>query len=109
MTPRQKKVLMEKLAHAADFNFNDTIEDEWGRFYGCYADDTAQTTYVWDPIDNDSDALRLAVKRLNWPFGGRAFDDAVTTLFAVGKLPKDPHAATRLGICYAVINSKEHK
>ncbi len=66
---------------------------------------------AWDPLKDDGDALRLAVKVLNWPNGGRAFIDAVICLSAVGKLPVDPYAATRYAIVFAVvqavINSKQ--
>ena len=55
----------------------------------------------WNPLTDDGDALRLAVKVLNWPHGGRAFGDQVAALYAVGKLPSDPYAATRLAIVRA--------
>jgi len=55
----------------------------------------------WNPLTDDGDALRLAVKVLNWPHGGRAFDNAVTAMYAVGQLPKDPYAATRRAIVRA--------
>jgi hypothetical protein len=56
---------------------------------------------VWNPLTDDGDALRLAVKVLNWPHGGRAFDNAVSAMYAVGQLPKDPYAATRRAIVRA--------
>ena len=56
---------------------------------------------IWNPLTNDGDALRLAVKVLNWPHGGRAFDNAVIAMSAVGKLPADPYAATRRAIVRA--------
>lgn len=55
----------------------------------------------WNPLTDDGDALRLAVKGLNWPYGGRAFDDTVTAMYAVGQLPADPYAATRRAIVRA--------
>lgn len=57
--------------------------------------------FVWNPLTDDGDALRLAVKVLNWPHGGRAFDNAVSAMYAVGQLPKDPYAATRRAIVMA--------
>ena len=56
----------------------------------------------WNPLEDDGDALRLAVSQLNWPHGGRAFDQAVTILSALGRLPKDPYEATRRAIVMAV-------
>lgn len=55
----------------------------------------------WNPLTDDGDALRLAVKVLNWPHGGRAFENAVTAMYATGKLPKDPYTATRRAIVSA--------
>lgn len=55
----------------------------------------------WNPLTDDGDALRLGVKLLNWPHGGRAFDNAVTAMVAVGQLPPDPYAATRRAIVHA--------
>jgi hypothetical protein len=55
----------------------------------------------WNPLTDDGDALRLAVKVLNWPHGGRAFDNAVSAMYAVGQLPKDTYAATRRAIVRA--------
>lgn len=55
----------------------------------------------WNPLTDDGDALRLAVQVLNWPHGGRAFNNAVTAMSAVGKLPADPYAATRRAIVRA--------
>jgi hypothetical protein len=55
----------------------------------------------WNPLASDGDALRLAVKVLNWPHVGRAFENQVTALYVVGKLPKDPYVATRLAIVRA--------
>lgn len=59
---------------------------------------------AWNPLTDDGDALRLAVKVLSWPHGGRAFDNAVTAMFAVGKLPDDAYAATRRAIVLAAAN-----
>jgi hypothetical protein len=56
---------------------------------------------MWAPLTDNGDALRLAVKALNWPHGGRAFDNAVSAMYAVGQLPKDPCAATRRAIVMA--------
>lgn len=55
----------------------------------------------WDPLNDDGDALRLAVKALNWPHGGNAFDNAVADMVAVNQLPKDAHSATRRAIVMA--------
>ena len=59
------------------------------------------TATQWNPLTDDGDALRLAVKVLGWPHGGRAFKDEVCTMVSVGKLPDNPYAATRLAIVRA--------
>lgn len=64
---------------------------------GLWTEDTS----CWNPLTNDGDALRLAVKVLNWPHGGRAFSNAVSAMYAVGQLSKDPYAATRRAIVRA--------
>lgn len=66
-----------------------------------YREDDYPGGIYWNPLTDDGDALRLAVRVLNWPHGGRAFDNAVSAMFAVGQLPKDPCAATRRAIVRA--------
>ena len=53
----------------------------------------------WNPLTNDGDALRLAVK--TGVMRGCGFDNAWNAMFAVGKLPTDPYAATRRAIVRA--------
>lgn len=84
MTDRE---LLEKAARAAGVTHPDVLR--------------THMTSGWNPLVDDGDALRLAVKALNWPHGGRAFDNQVAAMFAVGKLPSDPYAATRLAITMA--------
>lgn len=55
----------------------------------------------WDPLISDADALDLAVRALNWPSMGRAYENALSTLFALNMLPNDRHEATRLVITFA--------
>ena len=87
--------LLEKAAKAAGLTIAYWAQDN----YPVVRD--GASTVGWNPLIFDSDALRLAVKVLNWPFGGRAFNDAVTVMYAVGKLPKDPYEATRRAIVRA--------
>lgn len=61
------------------------------------------TAELWNPLSDDGDALRLAVKVLNWPHGGHAFDNAVAAMHAVGHLPTDPYTATRRAIVQAAV------
>ena len=53
----------------------------------------------WNPLTDDGDALRLAVK--TGVMRGCGFDNAWNAMFAVGKLPTDPYAATRRAIVRA--------
>jgi len=53
----------------------------------------------WNPLTDDGDALRLAVK--TGVMRGCGFDNAWNAMFAVGKLPTDPYAATRRAITRA--------
>jgi hypothetical protein len=86
------KELLELAAKAAGIDWADGHESTGLR---------DQNGKVWNPLTDDGDALRLAVKALNWPHGGRAFDNAVSAMYAVGQLPKDPYAATRRAITRA--------
>lgn len=87
MTDRE---LLELAAKAAGVSLRlDILRDESREWEG------------WNPLTDDGDALRLAVQLLNWPHGGRAFDNAVTAMVAVGQLPSDPYAATRRAIVRA--------
>ena len=72
-----------------------------GTWFDGWNDEGRETGDLWNPLTDDGDALRLAVKVLNWPHGGRAFDNAVSAMYAVGQLPKDPYAATRRAIVMA--------
>ncbi len=54
MTDRE---LLEKAAKAARFQWNPTISG--GALYGCFETDAKQTTYAWNPLTDDGDALRL--------------------------------------------------
>lgn len=62
----------------------------------------------WNPLINDSDVIELAVRALNWPSMGRAYANALSTLFALNMLPKDKHEATRLVITFAAFQIGEH-
>lgn len=62
--------------------------------------DGTQIVY-WNPLKSNNDALWLACKVLNWPFGGRAFEDTKNSLYAMNLLPEDHEEATRLIITYA--------
>jgi hypothetical protein len=86
------KELLELAAKAAGIDWADGHESTGLR---------DQNGKVWNPLTDDGDALRLAVKALNWPHGGKAFDNAVSAMYAVGQLPKDPYAATRRAITRA--------
>ena len=85
--------LLELAAQAAGYSLSEVNDMIWS---------DAEAEYVhWNPLTDDGDALRLAVKVLNWPHGGRAFDSAVSTMYAVGQLPSDPYTATRRAIVRA--------
>ena len=88
--------LLQLAAAAAGLEF-DFCRPELG---GCLIR-KGQISCWWNPLTDDGDALRLAVKVLNWPHGGRAFENAVIAMYAVGQLPKDPYAATRRAIVRA--------
>ena len=95
MTDRE---LLEAAAKAAGLHEPTTIN---GRFCVRTRNTGMQDWSPWNPLTDDGDALRLAVKVLNWPHGGRAFANEVSSMFAVGKLPSDPYAATRRAIVRA--------
>lgn len=94
MTDRE---LLELAAKAAGMTLG-AWSDATGAFM--YRDGYPGRGY-WNPLTDDGDALRLAVKALNWPHGGRAFGSAVSAMYAVDKLPADPLAATRRAIVCA--------
>ena len=101
MTDRE---LLKLAAKAAGYTIESFITDG-----GCWAYVTGSPLnadgdpliFNWNPLNDDGDALRLAVKGLNWPFGGSAFKDAVTSMYCVKQLPLDPYAATRRAIIRA--------
>jgi hypothetical protein len=99
MTDRE---LLERAARAAGMQFRWCTETGSKNGYARARTPADHDAFpIWNPLTDDGDALRLAVRVLNWPHGGRAFDDAVTAMFAVGELPKDPYAATRRAIVRA--------
>ncbi len=53
----------------------------------------------WNPLTDDGDALRLAVK-LDFMFNN-LFHNAYSKLYSEGQLPNDPYAATRRAIVRA--------
>ena len=59
MTDRE---LLELAAKAARFTYNPTVVHEDGSLHGCYLTDDAQEAWPWNPLTDDGDALRLAVK-----------------------------------------------
>lgn len=76
---------------------------EWDHAYGDYRErgiDYGGRT-LWNPLDNDSDALRLAVK-LN------LFQEPAFTLYGLipASIEQDPYAATRRAIVRAVLKQK---
>lgn len=99
MTDRE---LLKKAAKAAGLYSQGDETSHYGHFIGLsIRGDDNPSGYRWNPLTDDGDALRLAVKVLNWPHGGRAFDNAVCAMLAVGQLPADPYAATRRAIVRA--------
>ena len=89
--------LLELAAKAAGTEIQwDQLEHVWYRETEDYPGNPE-----WNPLTDDGDALRLAVKVLNWPHGGSAFNNAVNAMYAVGQLSKDPYAATRRAIVRA--------
>ncbi len=94
--------LLERAAKAAGYTVKGEAVDAGDEFTALVVNAGYGTRkFRWNPLTDDGDALRLAVKVLNWPHGGRAFDSAVTTMYAVGQLPKDPYVATRRAIVLA--------
>jgi hypothetical protein len=99
--------LLEPAAKAAGFQFNPTISSGAG-LYGCFAEDAEQTTYLWNPLTDDGDALRLAVKLhidiRHFMYRDNRMDCLVDRLgrgFAENVNQDDPCAATRLAIVRA--------
>ena len=86
------KELLELAAKAAG------IEIEENGLHWNFTQDPAELR-EWNPLTDDGDALRLAVK--TGVMRGCGFDDAWNAMFAVGKLPTDPYAATRRAITSA--------
>lgn len=95
MTPINETKLLELAAKAAGHKVIYACQDDRGLWVEGVEDE-------WNPINDNDQALDLAVDVLNWPFWGRAFEDAVTVLYACGQLPKDRKKATRLAIVFAV-------
>lgn len=58
-----------------------------------------ESDWYWNPLEDDGDALRLAVK--TGVMRGRGFDNAWNAMYAVGQLPKDPCEAYRRAIVRA--------
>lgn len=54
--------LLELAAKAVGFDYDKTINDEYGNLYGRFVDESKQRIYAWNPRTSDGDALRLAVK-----------------------------------------------
>lgn len=54
--------LLEKAAKAAGFQWNPTVSYEDGSLHGCFLAADAQEAWPWNPLADDGDALRLAVK-----------------------------------------------
>lgn len=88
------KELLELAAKAAGITYKYYSDPE-----GLIINDDQWPLVVWNPLTDDGDALRLAVK--TGVMRGCGFDDAWNAMFAVGKLPTDPYAATRRAITRA--------
>lgn len=57
--------LLELAAKAAGFDYNPTIFNDAG-LWGCFSTARSQVTHQWNPLADDGDAMRLAVKlRIN--------------------------------------------
>lgn len=52
--------LLELAAKASGFHYNPTIQGEG--LWGCFDTDQSQSIYPWNPLEDDGDALRLAVE-----------------------------------------------
>lgn len=59
MTDRE---LLEKAAKATGFQWNPTVQHEDGSLHGCFLDADYQEAWPWNPLTDDGNALRLAVK-----------------------------------------------
>ena len=86
------KELLELAAKAAGI-----IDGHW--LGDCFWVGAYDGGYEWNPLTDDGDALRLAVK--TGVMRGCGVDDAWNAMFAVGKLPTVPYAATRRAITSA--------
>ena len=99
------KELMTFAAKAAGFIFNNATmnNDLWG----CFEDAPSQTSRPWNPLESDSDALRLAIKL---GLAIHVWGDATTAMTCrseedikcIEAHGNDPYAATRRAIVRAV-------
>ena len=105
MTDKELLTLAAKAAGYEGIDFENNVDGWYPNFYG----DTGEVVAYWNPLTDDGDALRLAVK-LNIDMRFDAFSDgAVVLTECVWKpagmefeyLNNDPFAATRRAIVRA--------
>ncbi len=90
------KELLELAAKAAGISFN-WVKD-WAGNEGVGIDGDGRTVTIWNPLTDDGDALRLAVKL--------EMRDCCDSLWVIDKTSpeeyrRDPHSATRRAIVRA--------
>ena len=98
MTDRE---LLELAAKAAGFSCSNAILND--SLWGCFNDAQCQTLNEWNPLTDDGDALRLAVKLLfeiDMGCEGIAIRHA-TGIKVLEAFNNDPYAATRRAIVRA--------
>lgn len=94
--------LLEFAAKAAGWAYFYTNKDMGGDVIGHYVQNEQRQSFQWNPLDNDGDALRLAVKlRMDLEIGITGCFACTETEGATEYYKDDPYAATRLAIVRA--------
>lgn len=87
--------LLELAAKASGFHYNPTIQGEG--LWGCFDTDRSQSIYPWNPLWDDGDALRLAVKLGLIVSSGQCWVSKHGPMYGEDVLPY-PYVATRRAI-----------
>lgn len=101
--------LLEVAANAAEFIYSNARPKHG--LLGCFKTDSEQTSYLWNPLADDGDALRLAVSlkltELWFTDGGGPAEVVVgrkgTDVLVTERLADDPYKATRRAIVRAAV------
>jgi hypothetical protein len=103
------KELLELAAKAAGIEYNKNVKYDFGLWLVIHEEPTEFTRRGWNPLTDDGDALRLAVKLNlevsfdNEPDGSIVCVDSsfIDIPYMIEDLGKDPYAATRRAIVRA--------